>query len=111
MSIPIRLLGNILGLYLAQLWVAGFAVTGGWKEYLIAGVTLTLLNWIVRPILKAITFPLVIISLGLFLIVINAIVLWLVAQLTGYIIIDSYIALLLATLVVAVVNFITHWFK
>lgn len=111
MTIIVRLLANVLGLYLANLWVSGFSVKGGWKEYIIAGIVLGILNLIVRPFLKIITFPLIVISLGLFLIVINAVILWLAAQFTGYIVIDSYVALIWATLVVAVVNFITHWFK
>lgn len=111
MGIIIGLFSNILAIYLANLWVPGFAVAGGWKEYLVAGLALGVLNLIVRPILKIITFPLIIISLGLFLIVINSIILWLAAQLTGYIVIENYVALLWATLVVAAVNFITRLFK
>lgn len=111
MGIIIGLFSNVLALYLAQMWVSGFIVVGGWKEYLITGSALAVLNLIVRPILKIITFPLIVVSLGLFLIVINAIILWLVAQFTGYIVIDNYVALLWATLVVAAVNFITRWFR
>lgn len=111
MGIIIGLLSNVLALYLANLWVSGFNVIGGWKAYLIAGIVLGILNLIVRPVLKIITFPLVVVSLGLFLIVINAIILWLTAQLTGYIVIDNYYALLWATLLAAAVNFIAHWFK
>ena len=111
MSIIIGLLANILGLYLAHLWVAGFTVSGDWKGYVVAGLVLGILNLIVRPILKIISFPLIVISLGLFLIVINAIILWLAAQLTNYIVIENLIALLWATLIIAAVNFIAHWFK
>ncbi len=111
MGIIIGLLANILGLYLAHLWIAGFAVSGGWWGYLIAGLVLGILNLIVRPILKIISAPLILISLGLFLIVINAIILWLASQLTNYIIIENLIALLWATLIIAAVNFIAHWFK
>ncbi len=111
MGILIGLFANILALYLAHLWVAGFAVNGGWVGYIIAGVVLGLLNLIVKPILKTITFPLIIISLGLFLIVINAIVLWLATQFSGYVVVSDLVALLWATLIVAVVNFIFHWFK
>jgi len=50
-------------------------------------------------------------TLGLFLIVINCVILWLVAQFTGYIIISDLVALLWATLIIAAVNFIFHWFK
>lgn len=111
MSIIIGLLANILGLYLAHLWVAGFAVLGDWKSYVVAGLVLGILNLIVRPILKIISFPLIVVSLGLFLIVINAIILWLAAQLTNYIVIENLIALLWATLVIAAVNFIAHFLK
>ncbi len=111
MGIIIGLLANVLALYLADLWVAGFAVSGGWQGYLIAGLVLGILNLIVRPILKIISTPLIIISLGLFLIVINAVILWFTAQLTHYIIIENLIALLWATLIIAAVNFIAHWFK
>jgi putative membrane protein len=110
MRIIIRLLANILGLYLANLWVPGFAVMGNWQGYIIAGIVLGLLNLIVRPLLKIITFPIILISLGLFMIVINALILWLAAQLTGYIVIESYYALIWATLLVATVNFMAHWF-
>lgn len=111
MGLILGLLGNILALYLAHLWIAGFAVSGGWKGYLIAGIVIGLLNLIVRPILKIVTLPLIWLSLGLFLIVINAAIIWLAAQLTGYITIESYIALLWATVILAAVNFIVHWFK
>lgn len=110
MSIIIGFLANILGLYLANLWVAGFAVNNGWKGYVAAGLVLGILNLIVRPILKIISTPLILVSLGLFLIVINAVILWLTAQLTHYIIIESLVALLWATLVIAAVNFIAHRF-
>jgi putative membrane protein len=109
-SIIIGLLANILGLYLANLWVAGFAVGGGWQGYLVAGLVLGILNLIVKPVLKIISTPLILVSLGLFLIVINAVILWLTAQLTHFIIIENLIALLWATLVMAAVNFIAHRF-
>lgn len=111
MGIIIGLLSNILALYLAQIWVAGFAVANGWQAYLVAGLVLTILNWVVKPILKIITGPLIFISLGLFLIVINAIIVWLTAQLTGYIIIDGHVPLLWATLIIAGVNLITKPFR
>jgi putative membrane protein len=110
MSVILGLLANILALYLANLWVAGFGISGGWKGYLIAGLVLGVLNLIVRPILKIISTPLIIVSLGLFLIVINAIILWLAAQLTHYIVIENLIALLWATIIIAVVNFVAHRF-
>lgn len=49
--------------------------TGGWKLYLVGGVVLGLLNAFLRPILKLLGFPFVILTFGLFILVINAIIL------------------------------------
>ena len=111
MGIIIGLFSNILALYLANMWVPGFVVNNGWKGFVIGGLVIGILNLIVRPLLKLIAFPVIVVSLGLFLIVINAVVLWLAGQLTGYIVIESYAALLWATLMMAVLNFIAHRIK
>jgi putative membrane protein len=54
----------------------GFRVAGWWSAIL-AAVVLGVLNAIVKPILFVLTLPLTIASLGLFLLVLNAIMLWL----------------------------------
>lgn len=104
MRLILRFLLNLLGLWLAASLVSGFTVTGNWKGYIIAALVLTLLNLLVKPILKLITLPLIIISLGLFGLVINAVILWLTSQFTGYLIIDNLIALWWATIILTAVN-------
>ena len=103
-SLILRLLGSALALYAADSLLSGFVVRGGLKGYLIAGTILGLLNLIVRPILKVIAFPIILLTLGLFTIVINALLIWGAGQLTGYISFDNYYSLLWATLIVAIVN-------
>ena len=105
----IRILGNALALYVAFLVVPGFIITGGWESYLIAGIILGLLNIIVRPIVKLISFPLIILTLGLFIIVINALMLWLVDYWFTFVTIETLTALVLATLVVSVVNMLVSF--
>ena len=111
MGFFIRLLATLLGLWAADKWLAGFSVEGGWQGYLIATLILVLLNLLVRPILKLISLPLIIITLGLFTIVINAVILWLASQFTGYIAIDGLISLLWATVIISAINIVVHWFK
>ncbi len=111
MGLVIVLVSNSVGLWLAQQFVAGFVVTGGLKGYLIAGILLGLLNLVVRPILKLVSLPLMLLTLGLFNLVINVALIWIVAKATGYIIIQSWEGLLLATLILAVVNFVGHLFS
>jgi putative membrane protein len=65
----------------AALWVAAHAVTGitynGDYALLVVALIFGVLNASVRPLLKVLTFPLLIVTLGLFTFVINAFMLWL----------------------------------
>jgi len=100
----VRILGNSVAIYAAFYFVPGFVVNGGIKEFLLAGVLLGLLNTIVKPPVKLLTMPLIILTLGLFLVVINALMLWLVDYAFDFVIIESITALVWATIIVAVVN-------
>jgi|SRR3989338_2549304 len=102
----LRILGSSLALYTASWLVVGFGFTGGIKEYAIAGIVMGFLNVIVRPVLKLISFPIIILTLGLFTIVINALILWLVDYIFDFITINNIMALVWATIVIFVVNMI-----
>ena len=74
----IRLLVVAAGLWLASEWVPGIEVKGVWT-LLGAALLLGLVNAIVRPLLILLTLPITVLTLGLFLLVINAGTLALVA--------------------------------
>ena len=74
----IRLLIVALGLWLASVLVPGIAITGVWT-LLGAALLLGLVNAIMRPVLVLLTLPVTIVTLGLFLLVINAAMFALVA--------------------------------
>ncbi len=63
-------------LYLLTQLVTTISFTGGWKFFVIGGVVLGLINMIIKPLIKLLSFPAMIITGGLFLIVINVAVLW-----------------------------------
>jgi len=81
-----RLFGNILigflALYLASLLIPGVKVQGSFEEQikilLFAGLTLGLINFFIKPIVNLITFPLRLITFGLFSIVVNMAMIWVV---------------------------------
>jgi putative membrane protein len=104
MSIIVRLAANVLALWLAAWLVPGFDVQATWQQYAIAGVALGLLNLIVKPIVKMIAFPLIILTLGLFSLAINGAILWAVDYYFVFIDIQTWTALALGTLVVSIVN-------
>lgn len=99
---------NGLGLWLADRFIAGFVVVPGLKEYAISAIILAILNLVAKPILKFITFPIILLTLGLFNLVLNAILIWATAAITGYIIIDGAFALAGTTLILAITNIIAH---
>ncbi|MDD2566261.1 MAG: phage holin family protein, partial [Candidatus Gracilibacteria bacterium] len=58
----------------------GVKVTGGLKLYFIGGVILGLLNYTIKPILKILGLPFIIITFGLFILVINGVILFLLEK-------------------------------
>ncbi len=75
----IRWFINFAALFAAAWLVPGITVdgAGGWTVYAIMAIILGLVNAILRPLLKLLTCPLIILTLGLFTLVINAFTLWL----------------------------------
>lgn len=103
-SFLIRILGNSLALYVATYLVPGFAINGGIKEFVLAGILLGILNFSIRPILKVISMPLIILTLGLWTIVINALMLWTVDYVFDFVTVQDLTALVWAVIIVSVVN-------
>jgi len=73
---------------------------------LIAAFILAILNVILRPILWVLTLPFIIVTLGLFLFIINAVVLWVTSLLVPGFRIDGLFPALLASLILSVVSMI-----
>lgn len=110
MNTILRIIGNSVALYAATWAVSGFIIQGTWQQYLIAGIALGILNLTIRPILKAFSMPLIILTLGLFTIVINAIILWLVDYAFDFVAVADVWSLVMATIIVAIVNFVISLF-
>ncbi|MBD1904966.1 phage holin family protein [Funiculus sociatus GB2-A5] len=82
--------------------VPGFAVKT-FVDALIAAIVLGLANAIVKPLLVLLTLPLTLVTLGLFLFVVNALTLWLVAYLTPGFVITNLLSALVGSIVLTVV--------
>jgi putative membrane protein len=78
MGFILRIIVYTLALLLAAHVVPGIRLDG-LASALVAGLLLGLVNAIVRPILVVLTFPITLLTLGLFLLVLNAFCLWLVS--------------------------------
>jgi putative membrane protein len=112
MKLLVRWVIVSLALFAATWLVPGISVDGsGWLVYALMAVILGLVNAIVRPILKFLTCPLIILTLGLFVLVINSFTLWLASAIAvnwfqvGFYI-DGPWSAFLGALVVSVVTII-----
>ena len=99
----LKIIVGSVALWAADALLAGFAVSGGLKGSLVAGFLLAALNTFVRPVLKLLSLPLILVTLGLFTVVINAAILWLVADLSGVVVIAGLGTLPWATFIVSLV--------
>jgi len=81
MKFLVQILVNTLALFLADYLVPNFSFQGDILMFLVAGLIMGLINFFIRPILRFISAPLIVLSLGLFLIVINIVLLWLLEYL------------------------------
>jgi putative membrane protein len=70
---------NAIAIYAAVKLLPGLSFTGAWWQLCLVALILGLLNALVRPVLKLLTCPLILLTLGLFVLVINAGMLWLTA--------------------------------
>jgi putative membrane protein len=94
-----------LGLWLATEIVGGFSIaTPG--TLLLAALLLGICNALVRPVLVILTLPITVLTLGLFLLVVNAAVLGLVALLLPGFSIAGFVPALLGSLVVGLTGWI-----
>jgi len=100
-----RVIITAAGLLIARALIPGIVIVG-WGKLLLAALLLGLVNAIVRPILFILTLPFTILTLGLFLLVLNGISLEIVAYLIPGVSVSSLWAATLGALIVS----LTSWF-
>jgi putative membrane protein len=101
----VRVLINAAGIYVVALVVPGIEVSGP-VAALGAGLVLGLVNAIVRPILVVLTLPFTLLTLGLFLLVLNGLCLWLTSLLVKGFQVHGFWPAVFGALLVSVVSWV-----
>ncbi|MGZ8754909.1 MAG: phage holin family protein [Acidimicrobiia bacterium] len=83
MRFILRLLATAASLWVAVWLVNGLEFDGEWWEFLIVAAIMGLANAVAKPILTFFSLPFIVVTLGLFLLVVNALVLQLVVWMSG----------------------------
>src|SRR5262245_2313888 len=107
MRFLVRLVVNAAAVFLAANLVPGIAVSG-FGVALLAGLILGFVNAIIKPILFVLTLPFTIVTLGLFIFVVNAICLALVAWLVPGLTINGFWSAFLGAIVISAVSWALH---
>ena len=113
MRLIVRIIVNAIALYVAGLIVSGIGydfAAGGILGFLLLALIFGVVNAIIRPIVMLLTCPLQILTLGLFTLVVNALMLWLsgwiAQQLNVGFRVDGFIAAFLGALSISIVSFV-----
>lgn len=109
MKLLVRLLITAFALVLATYIVPGIAVDGPYTA-LIAALVLGILNAVIRPVLVLLTLPVTILTLGLFIFVINASLFLFVASFVDGFSVDGFLPALLGSILVSIISGIANKF-
>ena len=109
MGFLLRVVISAIGLWLATQWVKGVHVdsTG---TLILAALLLGVVNAIIRPIAFILTLPITILTLGLFLLVLNAAMVWLVARIIPGFHAPWFMPAFLTAIIVWLVSWVASWF-
>lgn len=107
MKLLIKLLLNALAVFILAYLLSGVDVDG-YVGALIVALVLSVLNLLVKPILVIFTLPATILTLGLFLLVINAIIILLADKLVSGFSVDSFWWALLFSILLSILESILH---
>lgn len=107
MHFLIRVLLNAVALLVAAWLVPGIQISGP-AAAILAGLLLGIVNALVRPVLLLLTLPFTLLTLGLFIFVVNAICFALTAALVPGFRISGFMAALLGSIVVSIVSWVLN---
>lgn len=106
MRILVRIIANAIAIWVAAKLIPGFEFVGNWQDFIIAGIVLGIVNSLIKPVIKLISLPIILLTLGLFTIIINTGLLILVARILPTMQIHSFWAAFWGVIIISLVNHI-----
>jgi len=100
----LHIAANALAIFLAARFIEQIEFKGDWLDYLIVGAIFAVANLIIKPILKIISAPLIFITMGLFTLVINGLIIFGVDWFVDVLTIKTLMGYVWATLIFSIIN-------
>lgn len=108
MKTIIRYLGTVAAVVLTVYLVPGVTVTGGWETVLLVALVWSVITLVIRPVLTLLTLPITILTFGLFSLILNAILFWIMASIVPGFAVSGFFAALLGVIVLSILNALIH---
>ncbi len=110
MNLLARLVLNGLGIVVAAKLVPGVAYQGSLAYLLLTGIVVGALNLLVKPIVTLLSLPAILVTFGLFYLVVNGLLFWLAAALLDGLSVSGCLPAILGGLVLALFNLLVRGF-
>lgn len=107
----VQVLVNAGAVWVAANYIPGVSYTGDWISLLIAGLVIGLINLLVKPIVSFFSLPFIIVTLGLFYLVINGAMFYFAAYLLPDLKVDGCVPAILGGLLIALGNWLVRAFS
>jgi putative membrane protein len=99
---------NTFALWAANAYIPGFVVTSNFNQAVIIAVIFSALNLVLKPILKLIFGPVIVLTLGLGIIIVNALILYILDIFSKNLTIETIPTLAYGTILIGLINFVLH---
>ena len=106
----IRLLINMVAILIIAYLVPKVVQVDSWMAALVAAFVLGVVNTFIRPLVVLLTFPITVVSFGLFLLVINGLLLWLVSAVVRGFQVNGFLGALVGAVLISIVSWILSRF-
>ncbi len=97
---------NLLGLFVAS-WL-GLLHYGGFLSLVVAAIVFGIINVLIRPVITVLSLPAIVMTFGLFIFVVNALMLWLTSLVVPHFNVIGFWHTVGAAVVIGVVNLVLH---
>ena len=102
-------IANGAGLYIAARFIPGVTIPLTLEGFVLVVFALTLINFFIRPFVKFVLTPIIILTLGLGSLIVNALMLYFLDFLLPTVTIEGLVALALVTLIVSISSLVIHF--
>lgn len=108
MHFLLRYLGTVAAVFLTIYLVPGINATGGWLTILLVALVWSVITMVIKPVLSILTLPITIITLGIFSLIVNALLFWLMAILVPGFAVAGFWPAFLGAIVLSILNWLIH---